>query len=61
MLDELKELGFLYANKAGISIGIDDMVIPGDKSKLVEAAEKQGLNVVQACSIVGIGVSPHTL
>jgi len=28
MLDELKELGFLYATKAGISIGIDDMVIP---------------------------------
>src|SRR5216684_757582 len=25
MLDELKELGFLYATKAGISIGIDDM------------------------------------
>jgi len=30
MLDELKELGFLYATKSGISIGIDDMLIPGD-------------------------------
>jgi len=29
MLDELKELGFLYATKSGISIGIDDMLIPG--------------------------------
>src|SRR3989441_1635849 len=47
MLDELKELGFLYATKAGISIGIDDMVIPGDKSKLVEAAEKEVVKVQQ--------------
>ena len=29
MLDEVKELGFLYATRAGISIGIDDMVVPG--------------------------------
>jgi len=35
---------------------------PGSESdQLVEAAEKQGLNVIHACSIVGIGVSPHTL
>jgi uncharacterized protein len=35
---------------------------PGSESdELVEAAEKRGLNVVQACSIVAIGVSPHNL
>src|SRR5262245_42361441 len=35
---------------------------PGSESdELVEAAERQGLNVVQACSIVAIGVSPHNL
>jgi predicted CoA-binding protein len=35
---------------------------PGSESdELVDAAEKQGINVVQACSIVGIGVSPHSL
>ena len=28
MLDDLKTLGFLYATKAGISIGIDDLVTP---------------------------------
>jgi predicted CoA-binding protein len=34
---------------------------PGSESdELVETAEKQGLNVIQACSIVGIGESPHT-
>src|SRR5574337_125630 len=47
MLDELKELGFLYATKAGISIGIDDMLIPGDKFRLVEAAEKEVVKVQQ--------------
>ena len=28
MVDELKDLGFLYATKSGLSIGVDDMVIP---------------------------------
>ena len=35
---------------------------PGSESdELVAAAEKEGLNVVQACSIVDIGMSPHDL
>jgi DNA-directed RNA polymerase subunit beta' len=45
MLDELKELGFIYATRSGISIGIDDLLIPGDKSKLVENAEKEVVKV----------------
>jgi uncharacterized protein len=33
---------------------------PGSESpQLVEQAEKLGLNVIQACSIVAIGMSPH--
>jgi uncharacterized protein len=33
---------------------------PGSESdELIAAAEKQGLNVIQACSIVAIGESPH--
>ena len=47
MLDHLKELGFTYATKSGISIGIDDMVIPGDKCKLVENTEKEVVKVQQ--------------
>ena len=47
MLDHLKELGFHYATKSGISIGIDDMVIPGDKAGLVRAAEKEVVKVQQ--------------
>jgi uncharacterized protein len=34
---------------------------PGSESDdLVAAAEQKGLNVIQACSIVAIGESPHT-
>src|SRR5207244_4088713 len=47
LLDRLKELGFTYSTKSGISIGIDDMVIPGDKAKLVENAEKEAVKVQQ--------------
>src|SRR5207244_7695970 len=41
MLDQVKNLGFLYATRAGISIGIDDMVVPGSKKELVKAAEQE--------------------
>ncbi len=47
MLDELKELGFQYATKSGISIGIDDMLIPGDKFSLVDNTEKEVVKVQQ--------------
>jgi DNA-directed RNA polymerase subunit beta' len=47
MLDKLKELGFLYATKAGVSIGINDMVIPSVKPKLVDAAEHEVVKVQQ--------------
>ena len=45
MLDEIKNLGFLYATRAGISIGIDDMVVPPNKAALVRDAEKQVMEV----------------
>ena len=47
MLDQVKKLGFLYATRAGISIGIDDMVVPADKANLVKDAEKQVVEVQQ--------------
>src|SRR5688572_1533572 len=45
MLDKVKELGFLYATRAGISIGIDDMVVPQLKHELVRNAEKMVIEV----------------
>ncbi|HSK42407.1 MAG TPA: DNA-directed RNA polymerase subunit beta', partial [Candidatus Binatia bacterium] len=47
MLDEVKETGFRYATRAGLSIGIDDMVIPEHKKGLVKEAEKQVIAVQQ--------------
>jgi DNA-directed RNA polymerase subunit beta' len=38
MLDSLKNLGFHYATISGISIGIEDLVIPSEKETLVDAA-----------------------
>src|SRR5207245_2203930 len=40
-LDKLKELGFAEATKAGISIGISDMIIPKEKETELENAYKQ--------------------
>jgi DNA-directed RNA polymerase subunit beta' len=40
-LDRLKELGFQEATRAGVSIGIDDMIIPKEKSQEIESAQKQ--------------------
>ena len=41
MLDGLKDLGFLYATKSGLSIGIDDLVIPRQKVELIDRANKE--------------------
>src|SRR5438309_296699 len=46
-LDKLKELGFTEATKAGISIGISDMIIPKEKETEVENAYKQIRQVEQ--------------
>ncbi|MDE0124019.1 MAG: DNA-directed RNA polymerase subunit beta' [Bryobacterales bacterium] len=47
MLDELKELGFHFATVSGMSIGIDDMVVPGQKEELVDDAQKEVMKVEQ--------------
>ena len=45
MLDSLKTLGFTYATRSGLSIGIDDLVIPSQKPALVEAARDEVIKV----------------
>ena len=47
MLDRLKDLGFLYATLSGLSIGIDDLVIPAEKPALVERARDEVIKVEQ--------------
>ncbi|MBE9175343.1 DNA-directed RNA polymerase subunit beta'' [Synechocystis salina LEGE 06155] len=41
LADELKELGFRFATKAGVSISVDDLTIPPEKKQMLEAAEKE--------------------
>lgn len=40
LVEQLKNMGFQYARKAGISLGIDDLVIPQSKNQLLKNAEK---------------------
>ncbi|MBV9391888.1 MAG: DNA-directed RNA polymerase subunit beta', partial [Verrucomicrobia bacterium] len=40
-LDRLKELGFSWATRAGVSIGITDMIIPDEKRLELDKAYKQ--------------------
>ncbi len=47
MLDELKSLGFRYSTLSGLSIGIDDMIVPEDKESRVRAAQKDVMAVEQ--------------
>jgi DNA-directed RNA polymerase subunit beta' len=35
MLDAMKDIGFLWAMRAGVSVGIDDLVVPETKKKLL--------------------------
>ena len=40
LLDGLKKLGYSYATRAGITIGITDITIPDEKKMLLQAADK---------------------
>ncbi|MBU4342816.1 MAG: DNA-directed RNA polymerase subunit beta' [Candidatus Omnitrophica bacterium] len=41
LLDDVKEIGFEYATRAGLSISVDDLHIPSDKKKVVASSKKE--------------------
>jgi DNA-directed RNA polymerase subunit beta' len=45
VLDSLKQLGFHYSTRAGVTIGIDDVVTPKDKGKILDRYEKEALKI----------------
>ena len=45
MLDSLKHLGFTYATRSGISIGINDLIIPAKKAEFVQNARDEVIKV----------------
>ena len=40
MLDQLKKIGFEYATQAGITVSIDDLLVPPEKEKIIKDAQK---------------------
>ena len=45
MLDALKNTGFRYATRSGLSIGIDDLIIPKGKASILEKAREDVIKV----------------
>ncbi|GHE44757.1 DNA-directed RNA polymerase subunit beta' [Vulcaniibacterium thermophilum] len=45
--DQLMYTGFAYATRAGVSIGIDDMIIPEEKKEILGEAETEVLEIQQ--------------
>lgn len=45
--DQLMYTGFSYATRAGVSIGIDDMIIPQEKAGILAEAEEEVLEIQQ--------------
>jgi DNA-directed RNA polymerase subunit beta' len=45
MLDELKEVTFTYATRAGISFGVDDMVVPSRKQEILNQARREVVEI----------------
>lgn len=41
ILDEIKQLGFTYSTKAGITIGVADVIIPEEKKEIMRASEEK--------------------
>ena len=45
LADRLKDLGYFYATKAGLSICVDDMTIPESKQDIIEKAREEVLEI----------------
>jgi DNA-directed RNA polymerase subunit beta' len=47
MLDRMKNLGFKYSTKAGITVGVSDIVVLDDKQEILEEAQGKVDNVMK--------------
>lgn len=47
MLDRMKDLGFKYSTKAGITVGVADIVVLGEKKLIIDEAHKKVENVLK--------------
>lgn len=46
ILDKIKELGFTYSTKAGITIAVADIVVPGKKKEILDGADEKVATVM---------------
>ncbi|MED4586242.1 DNA-directed RNA polymerase subunit beta' [Brevibacillus choshinensis] len=46
ILDKIKELGFTYSTKAGITIAVADIAVPGKKKDILDAADEKVATVM---------------
>ena len=47
MLDRMKDLGFKYSTKAGITVGVADIVVLGEKKEIIHEAQQKVDNVLK--------------
>ncbi|RPJ13733.1 MAG: DNA-directed RNA polymerase subunit beta', partial [Desulfobacteraceae bacterium] len=45
LADRLKDIGYKYSTEGGLSISIDDMIIPAEKEDIIKKAEKKVLEI----------------
>ena len=53
-LDEIKELGFRFATKAGLTIGLDDVKTPANKAEILTEYEESKADKVQSQYAKGV-------
>lgn len=63
LLDNLKKVGFKYATYSGISIALEDMVIPANKADLLAKAEQtvQRINEMYRSGLITEGERRHKI
>ena len=47
MLDLMKDLGFKYSTRAGLTIGMSDIIVLHNKDKILDAAQEKVDNVLK--------------
>ncbi|MEO0004411.1 MAG: DNA-directed RNA polymerase subunit beta' [candidate division WOR-3 bacterium] len=50
LLDDLKDLGFEMATVSGLSIGMEDVIVPKEKEKILERSDEEARKVYRAYS-----------
>ncbi len=50
VIDKVKDLGFEYATRSGVTWGMDDLIIPPQKKEIIEEADKKADEIEEECN-----------